>query len=154
MLDAVCSAHSLSVLLSAVETTCTPQIALALAWWPLSEIISTRVRVPCMLATATSPGRYLFCSELSNVWLLFKSGNYSRVASIRRNTVFTLGLWTRTFIKHSFINGFQTVQIMFCTKVPIHMHCIYMELHTFIYIHVYHSLAREHQLLEHLTSLP
>ena len=86
------------------------------------------MHVPCIpvLAMATIPGRYLFCSELPIVWLLFESGNYSRVASIQRNTVFTLGLWTHTSIKHGFINGFQTIQIMLCTKVPIHMHCIYI----------------------------
>ena len=36
---AVSSKHNLSVLLSAMEMSCTTQTALALAWWSLSEII-------------------------------------------------------------------------------------------------------------------
>ena len=60
LLDAVSSMHSLSVLLSAVGTTCTTQTVLALARWLLSKIICTRVRVPRLLATATI---CLFCSR-------------------------------------------------------------------------------------------
>ena len=45
LLDAVSSKHSLSVLLSAVETCRAAQLALALARWPLSEIIRIHERV-------------------------------------------------------------------------------------------------------------
>ena len=40
-------------------------------------------------AAATIQGRRLFRSELLVVWLLFEGGDYSRVASIQRNTVNT-----------------------------------------------------------------
>ena len=43
LLDAVSSKCSLSVLMSAMETSCTTQTALAPAWWPSSEVICTRV---------------------------------------------------------------------------------------------------------------
>ena len=59
LLDNVSSTRSLSVLLSALRTTRTTQTVLALAWWPSSEIIRTRVRVPCLLAAATIQGRCL-----------------------------------------------------------------------------------------------
>ena len=41
----------------------------------------------CTVAAATIQGWCLFRSELQIVWLLFKGSDYSRVASIRRNTV-------------------------------------------------------------------
>ena len=86
LLDAVSSKRSLSVLLSAVETTRTTRIAQALAWWLSSEIIRTRVpRI--LLATATIRGRCLFLSELRIVRLLFKGGDYLRATPIRKNTV-------------------------------------------------------------------
>ena len=77
LLDAVSSMHSLSLLLAAVGMTRTTQTVLALALWPLSEMICTRV--PCLLPAATIQGRRLFRFGLS--------GYYSRAASIRRNTV-------------------------------------------------------------------
>ena len=70
--------HSLSVLLSAVETSRTTSLV---------TVIRNCVRVPRILAAATIRGRRLFCSELPIVRLLFKGGDYSRVASIQRNTV-------------------------------------------------------------------
>ena len=49
-----------SVLLSAVEMSCTTQTALALAGSPLSAIIHTHMHVACILAAATIQGWYLF----------------------------------------------------------------------------------------------
>ena len=43
LLDAVSSTRNLSLLLSAVRTTCTTQTVLVLAWWQLREIICTCV---------------------------------------------------------------------------------------------------------------
>ena len=40
LLDAGSSTHNLSVLLSAIEKGCTTRIALALAWWPSSELFA------------------------------------------------------------------------------------------------------------------
>ena len=75
LLDTVSSKHSLSVLLSAVETTRTTWIAQALAWWLSLEIIRTRVpRI--LLAMATIRGRCLFLLELQIVWLLFEGDAY------------------------------------------------------------------------------
>ena len=102
LLDAVSSTHSLSVLLSAVRTTCTTQTVLALAWWSSSEIICTCVHMPSVLAAATIWGRHLFYSRASDCaatisdystvatirgWRLFEGGDYSRAATIRRNVV-------------------------------------------------------------------
>ena len=84
LLDAVRSTRSLSVLLSAVGTTRTAQTVLALVWWPSSEIIRTRVRVPRLLAEATIRGRRLFRSRASDCAatirgrLLFEGGVYSK----------------------------------------------------------------------------
>ena len=50
---AVSSTHSLSVLLSAMETNCTTEIALVLARWLLLKILHICVRVQCILAAAT-----------------------------------------------------------------------------------------------------
>ena len=77
---------SLSILLSAVRMTCTTQTVLALAWWPSSEIIRTRVchvYYPWLLFK----GGVYFVQELRIVWLLFEGCHYSSVASIQRNTV-------------------------------------------------------------------
>ena len=87
LLDGVISMCSPSVLLPAMEKNCTTWTALALVCWSLSEIIRIRVRVPCILAVATVQELHLFCSELLVPWLLFKGGNYSKAASIQRNTV-------------------------------------------------------------------
>ena len=82
LLDTVSSTRSLSVLLSAVGTTRTTQTVLALAWWPLSEIIRTCVRVPRLLAAATIQGQHLFHSRASGcaatIWgqPLIKGGAY------------------------------------------------------------------------------
>ena len=77
LLDAVSSTRSLSDLLSAIETRRTTRMAPALFWWPPSEIIRTRVRVPRILAAATIWKRRLFRSELPILSLLFKGGVYS-----------------------------------------------------------------------------
>ena len=66
MLDAVSSKCSLSVLLSAVETSL------------------TYVRVPCIVAVDTIGGWRLFSSELLIVQLVFEGGNYSRAVSIKK----------------------------------------------------------------------
>ena len=50
---------------------------------PWSAIICTHAHVPCILAVASIRGWRLFHSELRIVWLLFKGGNYSWVASIQ-----------------------------------------------------------------------
>ena len=129
MLDAFCSTHSLSVLLSAVEMTCTTQIALALAWWPLSEIISTRVRVPCIpvLAMATIPGRYLFCSELPTVWVLFKSGDYSKKYSIY------LGIVDSYFYKARFHKWFSN-HTNYVVHKSTYTHALHIHIDTHIHI--------------------
>ena len=49
-----------------------------------SEIICTHVHMPCLLAAGTIRGWHLL---LRIVRLLFKGGDYSRVATIRRNVV-------------------------------------------------------------------
>ena len=82
LLDAFSGNHSLSVLLSAMETCHATQIAPALAWWPSSEIIHTHVRVPCILAAATILRQHLFGSKLPITWLLFKGSIYSKKYSI------------------------------------------------------------------------
>ena len=63
LLGTVSSLHSLSVLLSALETSRTTPIALVLAWWPSSEIIHTRLHV---LAMVTFGGRRLLHSHCKN----------------------------------------------------------------------------------------
>ena len=85
-LDAVRSMCSLSVRLSAKRTTRTANTGLALAWWPSSEIICTRVCV-CVLS----------CSYYSRaVFISFKSfrswGYYSRAVSIQRSMVVNMML--------------------------------------------------------------
>ena len=66
LLDTVSSTRSLSVLLSAMGTTRTTQTILALAWWPLLEIIPTRVHMPRLLAAVTIWGQCLFRSRASD----------------------------------------------------------------------------------------
>ena len=77
LFDAVSSAHSLSVQLSAVETSCTTQKALVLACWPLSINICMRL---CVCSVYTSHSYYsravVFRSELLIVWLLFEGDDY------------------------------------------------------------------------------
>ena len=82
--------QSMHSLLSAVEMTHKMQIN-------PSGSVGTIVRnysLTCLcvvytIAMATIRGQHLFRSELPIVWLLFEGSDYSRVASIRRNTVFT-----------------------------------------------------------------
>ena len=70
---------NISNLLSAVEMSHTTQTALALAWWPSSEITSIHVRVSLrILAVATIQWRHLLWSELPIVRLLFEGGVYSK----------------------------------------------------------------------------
>ena len=94
LIDAGSTSHSLSILLSAVETSLRKRTALEIAQL-LTGIISTHVRVLLILATATTciRGWRLFHSELC--------GYYSRVASNRRNTVLiyvTAGFQTLTVL--------------------------------------------------------
>ena len=108
LLDTVSSTRSLSVLLSAVGMTRTTQTVLALAWWPSSEIICTRVRVLRLLAAATIRGWRLFCSwksfRLCGYYLraatiqgrrLFEGGDYSRVTTIWGRRLFEGGGYSR-----------------------------------------------------------
>ena len=88
LIDDGSSTPSLSVLLSAVETSLRTQTALEIAQWVSVALISVRIRAPCILAAATIWGWRLFHSELPIVWLLFEGGDYSRAASNRRNTVY------------------------------------------------------------------
>ena len=83
------STHSLSVLLSAMETTCTTWIAPAIACWPSSEIIHTRLHVLPIPLTATIHSVYF----VQSFWLC---GYCSRPASIWRNTVcwWVCRVWT------------------------------------------------------------
>ena len=62
LIDSGSSTHSLSVLLSAVETSLRTHTALEIAQL-LTEIISTHVHVLLILATATIQGWRLFHSE-------------------------------------------------------------------------------------------
>ena len=79
LLDTVSSTCSLSLLLSAVGTTCTTQTVLALARWWSSEIICTCVHVLRVLAAAIYYLRAVFIS-----FKIFGScGYYSRAAIIR-----------------------------------------------------------------------
>ena len=78
MIDTGSSTCSLSVLLSAVEMSLRTWTGLEIAQWASVAIISTHVRVPCILATATILGRHL-CSQLC--------GYYSRVTSNWRTMV-------------------------------------------------------------------
>ena len=81
LLYTVSSTCNLSVLLPALERSCTTQTALVLACW---QIIC--VRVPHTLAAATIGGRCLFSSELLIVRL--SEGDYnSRAVSIEWNLV-------------------------------------------------------------------
>ena len=97
LLDAVSSTCSLSLLLSAVGTTRTTQTVLALAWWPSSEIIRTRVRMPHLLAAATIRGWRLFRSRASDcaatIWgqWLFEGGVYSKKYSNYKCLVYKSG---------------------------------------------------------------
>ena len=74
LLDTVSSMHSLSILLSAMEKSCTTRTALALARRPSSEIIRVHVRVPCILAAATIRGRRLLFILSRSIYSK-KSGN-------------------------------------------------------------------------------
>ena len=94
LLDTVSSTRSLSVPLSAMETSCTTQTNLALAQWPWSDTIRACMRVLHILAAATIEGGIyslrasdclatiqgwrLFHSELLIVWLLFEGDIYSK----------------------------------------------------------------------------
>ena len=59
-----------SVLLSAVEMSCTTWTALVLAHWPSSEIIYIRMCVPRIVAAATIWGQRLLRSEVMIMQLL------------------------------------------------------------------------------------
>ena len=78
LLDAVCSTHSLSVLLSAAEMSHTTRTALALAWWPSSEIICTchvhELRL--LLRAAFITLRASNCAATIQGWRLFKEIRY------------------------------------------------------------------------------
>ena len=57
LIDAASGTHSLSFLLSAVETGLRTRTALEITQWASAAMISTRVRVPRILAAATTWGR-------------------------------------------------------------------------------------------------
>ena len=96
LLDAVSSMRSLSVLLSAVGTTHTTQTVLALAWWPSSEIIRTRVCMLCLLAAATIQGRSFFrsrdldCAATIRGRRLFKEILYSNLCTLSASSIFAI----------------------------------------------------------------
>ena len=73
LIDVVSSTRSLSVLLSAVETSLRTHAALEIAHQTLAGFII------CVLVAATIQGWRLFHSELPIVQLLFEGGVYSRV---------------------------------------------------------------------------
>ena len=95
LLDAVSGTCSLSVLLSAMETSRTTLTALVLAQWPSSEITHIGVHVPHIPAAATIREVRLFRSELPIVWLLFEGSVYSKKYGI---TIW--GADTNTEIQH------------------------------------------------------
>ena len=96
-----CIMHSLSVLLSAMKTSLRTRTGLEIAHWASVAIISTWVRVLCILATATIRGQCLFCLELLIVWLLFEGSNCLRAASNRRKIMHdTKQLWLRFTRRH------------------------------------------------------
>ena len=63
LIDTGSSTRSLSVLLSAMETSLRTQTPLEITQWVSVAIISTRIRPPCILAVATIWGWHLFSSE-------------------------------------------------------------------------------------------
>ena len=82
MLESVSSAHSLSVLLSAVETIRTAQTVLALVWWLSSEIIHTCMRVLRLLfegGVYSKKYGTLFFSIRCSLYMLLKCIRYSRI---------------------------------------------------------------------------
>ena len=91
MLEAVSSKHSLSLLLSAVETTRTAQTVLALVWWLSSEIIHTCMHV---------------------LRLLFEAGVYSKkygtLFFFNRIAMFKV-LYCWTYIKCAAYNAFYSI---------------------------------------------
>ena len=82
LLDPVSSSFSLSVVLSALETSHTTRTELPLGWWLSSKIICTRVctGIPPI---ATIRGRCLFCLEFPIGRLIFEGGVYSRKYGMR-----------------------------------------------------------------------
>ena len=67
LLDDVNSKQSQSVLLSAMEMSCTTQTALVLAQWLSSKIV--HIHICCIIATATIWAHCSFRSEPPIVWL-------------------------------------------------------------------------------------
>ena len=75
--------RSLSVLMSAVETSRSTRTALELAWLLLSEIIRTRVCVLCILAMAAIQVAFISltvpdCAATIQEQWLFENGVYSK----------------------------------------------------------------------------
>ena len=120
LLGTVSNTRSLSVLLSAVGTTRTKQTVLALTWWPSSEIIRIRVRVPHLLAATTIRGRRLFrlrdsdCAATIRRRRLFEGGVYSKKYGIHFPTCTNMGTLPTT-IKNEII----LTLIQFCRKTFI-----------------------------------
>ena len=89
LLDAVSSTHNLSLLLSAVRTTCTTQTVLVLAWWQLPEIIRTCVCHIYWLQLLFE-GCIYFVQELQivrpavTIWgrWLFEGGSFEEIYSV------------------------------------------------------------------------
>ena len=96
LIDVGSSMHSLSVLLSAMETSLRTRTGLEIAHWASVAIISTWVRALCILAAATIRGWCLFCLELPILQLLFEGSNCLGAASNRRKVMHdTKQLWLR-----------------------------------------------------------
>ena len=101
-LDKICKSHTVMTVRSYVQLPISSvghgnksytQMTLALAWWPLSEIICTCARVCAMYTSCVSiRGWHLFCSELPIVRLLFHGGIYLKKYSIR-NLWTTISSW-------------------------------------------------------------
>ena len=91
LIDAGSSTRSLSVLLSAMETSLRTQITLETAQWAWAGIISTRICVLCVLAAANIRGRRLFA------WSLWLCDYYLKVASNQKNAVFSVYAYTYVY---------------------------------------------------------
>ena len=111
LLEAISSTQSLSVLLSVMEKSCATQTILLLACWPSLAVIPTCVGVLSSLAVATLWERRVFCSGLPIVRLLFEGRDYSSMASIWRNTIFSSTY--EPYLQHKF--WYTALQMWQCT---------------------------------------
>ena len=120
LLDTVNSKWSLSVLLSAMETSRTTQTAPVLVRWLSSEI--TRIRM-CMCVTYTSHGNYLRMPKFTNTYGICKCGYALAGCNSSVNHWYTkYSLWTvitktrymRINSEHVFLAGFAGICMWYC----------------------------------------